>query len=517
MRTYIRASNSAVGMLLAAAWLCTACAQRPAADEASAQGLSGMGRPTAGPTAGAGDLHDTPRHSHAHLHPHPHVHGGHTPKHDDAGQHPHDHLHVYVDYSDADDARPAVTPPPDATGHRWWKGNLHTHTMWSDGDHYPEVVVDWYKRHGYHFLALSDHNVLSQGEKWINPATSALARRAGGLAALELYRQRFGNDWVQTRTTADGQLEVRLKPLAEFRTLFEEPGRFLMIQAEEITDHLTVHVIASNLLELIPPQRGGSVSSTIERNLAAVHAQREATGQIMVPHLAHPNFQWAITAEDMAIVEKLRFFEVYNGHRGVRNFGDDTHIGLDRMWDIVLTKRLGELGLGVVYGLAVDDAHHYEGSSSQVARPGRGWVMVRARFLTPEHLLQALESGDFYASSGVTLRKIERSSNRLAVEIEPEQGVQYTIEFIGTRRGYDPTGTPVLDDKGNPVRTTQRYSEKIGQVLATVQGTAASYTLQGDELYVRAKITSSKLKANPFAEGEFEMAWVQPLVPGSAR
>ena len=48
----------------------------------------------------------------------------------------------------------------------WWKGNLHTHSYWSDGDEFPEVIMDWYKTHGYQFVALSDHNILAQGEKW---------------------------------------------------------------------------------------------------------------------------------------------------------------------------------------------------------------------------------------------------------------------------------------------------------------------------------------------------------------
>src|SRR6266702_2471722 len=56
----------------------------------------------------------------------------------------------------------------DAAPSQWWKGNLHTHSLWSDGDDYPEMIVDWYKQHGYHFLALSDHNILAQGDKWIS-------------------------------------------------------------------------------------------------------------------------------------------------------------------------------------------------------------------------------------------------------------------------------------------------------------------------------------------------------------
>jgi hypothetical protein len=32
-------------------------------------------------------------------------------------------------------------------------------------------------------------------------------------------------------------------------------------------------------------------------------------------------------------------------------------------------------------------------------------------------------------------------------------------------------------------------------------------------MYVRAKVISTKLKKNPYREGELEAAWVQPVVP----
>src|SRR5689334_9708436 len=67
-----------------------------------------------------------------------------------------------------------AAPPPQSDGPvtthaepRWFKGNLHTHSLWSDGNDYPEMIVDWYARHGYRFLALSDHNGLSQGQRWM--------------------------------------------------------------------------------------------------------------------------------------------------------------------------------------------------------------------------------------------------------------------------------------------------------------------------------------------------------------
>ena len=38
----------------------------------------------------------------------------------------------------------------------WQKGNLHTHSLWSDGDDFPEMIIQWYKDNDYQFLALSE-------------------------------------------------------------------------------------------------------------------------------------------------------------------------------------------------------------------------------------------------------------------------------------------------------------------------------------------------------------------------
>ncbi|MEC7725443.1 MAG: hypothetical protein VYD05_08015, partial [Planctomycetota bacterium] len=106
----------------------------------------------------------------------------------------------------------AVTPP------RYYKGNLHTHTLWSDGNHFPEMVVDWYAQRDYDFLALTDHNILADHEKWMQ--NDQVVRR-GCRAALSDYRARFGADWVEERQR-DGKLEVRLKRLDEIAPLFAD-------------------------------------------------------------------------------------------------------------------------------------------------------------------------------------------------------------------------------------------------------------------------------------------------------
>ena len=98
----------------------------------------------------------------------------------------------------------------------------------------------------------------------------------------------------------------------------------------------------------------------------------------MIIHLNHPNFGFAVTAEDLMGVRGEKFFEVYNGHSGVNDSGDEIHADTENIWDIVLAHRLREFFLPVMYGIAVDDCHQYHKIPSPAAgsEPGRGWVMV---------------------------------------------------------------------------------------------------------------------------------------------
>jgi hypothetical protein len=391
-----------------------------------------------------------------------------------------------------------TTPDPGApaVATRWWKGNTHTHTLWSDGNGAPELVADWYRSHGYHFLVLSDHDILSQGVKWYP------VRQKGPLTPerLEALRQTYGEDWVVERQV-EGRRLMRLKTLPELRARFEEPGRFLFIQGEEITASFgkkAVHVNGVNLAEVIPPQGGSSIADVMQRNVDAVIEQGRRLGRPTLAHVNHPNYQWALTPQDIAAVEGERFFEVYNGHPAVRNYGDGTHFGTEAMWDIALTLRLVELDLGLLYGLAADDAHRYYAWGVGHINPGRGWVVVRAAALSADAIVEAMRRGEFYASSGVTLDDVTHDASRYAVTIEPAPDATYTTLFIGTRMTADGPG-------------------RVGEILHRTTDNPAVYAFRGDELYVRAKVTSSRLHPNPYAEGDHECAWVQPVIPGAGR
>lgn len=393
---------------------------------------------------------------------------------------------------------------------KWYKGNLHTHTLWSDGDDFPEMVAAWYRDHGYHFLALSDHNILVQGTKWM-PLAKIESR--AGIEAFPKYQARFGDDWVQTRlSTKSGELEVRLRPLEEVRALVERAGEFLMISSEEITDD-HCHMNATNILEYIEPQGGASALAAIQNNLRAVNAQAERIGRMILPHLNHPNLgNKGISAEDLAALVEEEFFEVWNGVDGDGDLGSDRRHSLEALWDITSTLRLTQYNAPPLYALATDDSHDYHGKPR--AAPGRGWIVVRSRWLTPESILVAMKKGDFYASTGVELERLEfdHSERTLTLHIKPDGDAQFTTHFIGTPIQYNrATKLHKIPETDEVVSDMQDYSADVGKVFATVIGHTATYQLTGEELYVRATVTSNKPPVDPTTESPYQKAWTQPV------
>ena len=312
--------------------------------------------------------------------------------------------------------RAFATQTPTA-GH-WYKGNTHAHTLNSDGDSTPNDVATWYREHGYRFLVLSDHNVL---------------------------------------TNVDG-----------LNAVHGVSEQFLLIKGEEVTDRFgdkPIHVNGLDVSGNVAPQHGSSVLDVVQRTVDAI---RKAGG---VPHINHPNFGWAITADDLKAVQNNTLFEIYNGHHQVNNVGSGGVPGTEEVWDRILSS--GKL----IYGLADDDAHYFkQPGNPNVPGPGRGWVVVRAERLAPRLIVEALERGDFYASTGVEISDYQVTATSIAITVKPNADSKYRVQFIG----------------------------RNGDVLSEAIASPASYAFTGDELYVRARVLESNGR----------IAWTQPVWRG---
>ena len=410
-------------------------------------------------------------------------------------------------------AVPSVADERDAAEKTWWKGNLHTHSLWSDGNDFPDMIAKRFVDRDYHFLAITDHNVLSQSKnKWMDLAT---VKQRGGDNAFANYLKVFGEDWVELKKNkSSGNDQVRLKTLTEIKQRFESPGKFLMIEAEEISDRAEgkpIHMNATNLKNVISPVGGETVIETINNNLRAVQEQAKKNGEPILLHLNHPNFGWAVTSEELAAVTEERFFEVYNGHPSINHLGDEKRPSVELMWDIANTIRIDQLKSKPLFGLATDDSHHYHNRAGKKSRMGRGWVMVKSNELSASSLIDAMNQGDFYSSSGVELETVQFSANRLSIRIKTQTNVEYTTKFIGTLKNYDRETTVQLKPNGKPMKATKLYSKDVGKVLATIKGPKPFYDLTGNELYVRAVISSDQPHLNASFENQLEQAWTQPV------
>lgn len=299
----------------------------------------------------------------------------------------------------------------------WYKGNTHCHTLNSDGDEFSRRVVRWYRDHEYNFVVLTDHNTVTKIK------------------------------YLDTDPYDD----------------------FILIQGEEVTDSFEghpVHLNALNTQEYIEPQHGNSIVETLQNNADAI---RKAGA---VPQINHPNWKWSFTDIEISQVTGVSLFELYNVCYTCNNFGAGGRLGMEEIWDRILSKGV------VMYGIATDDAHDYLGEfHPKKSNPGTGWIMVKAKKLTPSDIVTALESGNFYATVGVTLKDVRINDKEYIVEIEPYSDCTYTTLFIG----------------------------KDGEILHTSYKTQATYQFTGDELYVRAKVLESS--------GKF--ACTQPVFPNN--
>ena len=139
--------------------------------------------------------------------------------------------------------------------------------------------------------------------------------------------------------------------------------------------------------------------------------------------------------------------------------------------------------------------------------------MVRCDDLNADAVTKKIQEGDFYSSSGVTLRDVQFDAKKrsLVITIKPQAGITYKTQFIGTLKSVDLAAKPRLDKNGKPRRTTHIYSKDIGKVLGESMGVDATYQFTGDELYVRAVVTSSKAHSDPTLPNQTEQAWTQPV------
>ena len=271
----------------------------------------------------------------------------------------------------------------------WFKGNTHLHPLESGEPLQDALDHYWYD--GYDFLAVSDHNVVTDVSQFV------------------------------------------------------PPGK-LAIPAEECSRH----IVGVGLREAIPRQE----DDTYQDNINKINAQE---GLAIV---AHP--EWSgMTRQGLAELYGMIGIEVFNGLCSISGRGLSTN-----HWDYLMTAHERPY-----WGFAVDDAH-------KILRClGMGWIMVRARELSREAIMDAITQGNFYATQAPRFESIRLNGPELIVHTSSVVLVQF--------RG--PNFRVLAQEDGAHVKQ-------------------ARYTITGEELYVRVEIQ----------DGGGRRAWTNPLWVGGA-
>ncbi|MDD4102750.1 MAG: hypothetical protein PHU80_09000, partial [Kiritimatiellae bacterium] len=394
---------------------------------------------------------------------------------------------------------------------QWYRGNLHMHSKWSDGNAMPEDAVAWYRDKGYQFVCLSDHQIVqTDTNAWLEVGSKQLSK-----SEAESYLKRYP---ASAHFKKDGSKEfIRLKTVWELKRIFDRPREFLMIPGLEVNRVIAgrqVHMNALNVHETIPYRYGDTPAETFARIENAVRAWGDEQQVPVMFMLNHPTWPYFDIAPDVLVaLPQVRFFELCNADGGHVHPAHRAWHSMEKFWDIVNAFRI-EDGHDPVFATATDDTHNYFNPAGS-ARPGEGWICVRAAELDSGSLLQSMYRGDFYASTGVSLDNVafDNASGTLSVKVTPEAGLSYRIVFTTTKAGFD-RATEAFDDPARdkkPARSGVIYSDDIGRAVKTEEGAEASYTLADDDLYVRATVVSSRRAVNRTNnEPEFDTAWTQP-------
>ncbi|MCI2048767.1 MAG: CehA/McbA family metallohydrolase [Lachnospiraceae bacterium] len=253
-----------------------------------------------------------------------------------------------------------------------YKGNLHSHTVNSDGRLTPEEAVSLYRSRGYSFLCFSEHDRYTDlrsrfdsGDFIILPGLEASAdlldpAHVGKRLKTHHMHGILGTERMQAQAACLFRNGETLKPPVY-------TGQWDGLQAAQgVCDRLRAHgcVVTYN----------------------------------------HP--LWSrVEPQEFADLHGVLALEIYN-----YNTVNESGTGYDTAcWDLIL--RRGRQ----IYAFASDDNHNggrFEDSCG-------GWVVVRAAELTHEAVIQALLSGNFYCSSGPEIYGWEIRDDRAIVHCSP--------------------------------------------------------------------------------------------------
>lgn len=263
---------------------------------------------------------------------------------------------------------------------RFYKANLHCHSVCSDGRKTPEELKEFYKAHGYSIIAYTDHDVFVPHHELTDDDFLALAG----------FEMEFNEPYaVRDRLTAHlcfiaGSPEMEIQPC--WNEKYAEPV------------HGASH---KHLVKFDPSQPPFERFHTPECVNEVIKVARDAGFFVTYNHPAWSQEDYTHYSK----YEGMHAMEIYNN--ACQKLGYESYAPL--AYDDMLR------GGKKIYAIATDDNHNARPDDHPRCDSFGGFTMIKAEKLDYKTITKALFDGNFYASQGPEIHELYVEDGKIHV------------------------------------------------------------------------------------------------------
>ena len=270
----------------------------------------------------------------------------------------------------------------------WYKGNLHSHTTNSDGNYTPKEAVQEYKKLGYSFLCMSDHNLYSDYREELGEKDFLIL--PGVEAAAVLFDTDDTCIKVHHMNGILGTSAMQKKAPKQYKHM----------------DKVEPLVYYGNW-------DGAKVASDMIKEL-------HSRGCFITYN--HPIWS-RVEAEEFISAEAFEILEIYN-----YNTQNESETGYDTTyWDVMLRKGQHVLA-------DASDDNHNEGIFDDAFG---GYIVVKAKELTHDNIIEAILSGNYYSSSGPAIYSWGIKDQKAYITCSEAERISFITDgFVGAGTTY---------------------------------------------------------------------------------
>ena len=284
----------------------------------------------------------------------------------------------------------------------FYKANLHVHTTISDGKVTPEEVKAGYKSHGYSIVAFTDHEVfvphndLSDSE-FLAINSVEIAKNDNMPGGFKYNKSFHMNLYAKSKEQTECAVTYA-------KNVFVENSKQYISEACAANKYSHHHST-------------GSMNDFIRR----------ATDDGFLVCYNHP--VWSLHEHDDYIgLQGIWGIEVLN-YASARGGYVDTVQPFEELMNV------GQRPVAI----ASDDAHSLAGSAYG------GWNMIKARSLSYEDVMAAMERGDLYASSGPSIEELYIEDGVVHVKTSAAVSVFLLTDIRFTRVAHGTEEAPLTE------------------------------------------------------------------------